>query len=73
MDCKITLGQYNELQLSINNLYGIYIAMPTKLDEYSIPLMIEIKRLSALQLAILAPMQQPAILAPAPKELTNEL
>jgi len=64
MDCKITLGQYNELQLSINNLYGIYIAMPTKLDEYSIPLMIEIKRLNALQLAILAP---------APKEQSNVL
>jgi len=60
MGCEITHEQFGELQLSIDNLYGIYIAMPTKLDEYSIPLMIEIKRLSKLQGVILGMLSEVA-------------
>jgi len=53
MGYKITFQQFDELQLLTNHLLKIYVAMPEELDKYSDLLMVEIKRLSKVQNAIL--------------------
>ena len=63
MAYKITFEQFDEMQLSINNLLNIYIAMPIELEELSDLLGIEMRRLNELQ---------KVILENATKELSNE-
>jgi len=63
MAYKITFEQFDEMQLSINNLLNIYIAMPIELEELSDLLGIEMRRLNELQKVILENVT---------KELSNE-